>query len=92
MLAATGNFASYLEFAIAGQSDEWQYNFHKVTIGSVVIYCYMIVVPTLVWVGSKFWAEIPLSVMDNFCLYGYSLFPYIPAAVSLTECIQTLSK
>uniref|UniRef100_A0A6B2L9W2 Protein YIPF n=1 Tax=Arcella intermedia TaxID=1963864 RepID=A0A6B2L9W2_9EUKA len=69
MMAAAANFASPLP-----------YDFYKLTTGAAVIYGYDFGVPLLFWIYAK-WADLPVSLIDVLCIYGYSLFIYSPIAV-----------
>jgi len=75
MMAASANFAAYLADPIG-----WQYDFLKLTVGTGIIYSFAFGVPTLVWLYFK-WADISTSLIELFCVYGYSLFVYIPVAI-----------
>lgn len=80
-VAAAGNFASFLTYAINGKTDDWSFDFAKLGFGATLIYCYVTIVPFLAFVALKLWLELKPGILDHFCLYGYSLIPYIPAAI-----------
>ena len=80
LLGATGNFATFLSYMLVDRGDEWVYDFSKVTIGAIIIYCYILIIPILFWTGFKY-LEAPIGVMDSYCLFGYAMFPYVPASV-----------
>lgn len=83
ILAVTGNFASYIHFLPSDKQVEWHYDFEKVTIAASVFYFMITVVPIVVYfamtrigvTGQEPWLTHIIS------LYGYSFFPYVPAAV-----------
>jgi len=76
-LAACGNFGAYLS------SESWStltYNFAKLSVAAFVLYGYMLL-PILVWMFSKYATKESMSLSKLACLYGYSLVPFIPAAL-----------
>ena len=59
------------------------------SIAATVIYAYAWLVPLalwgfLVWRNSKVMNIVSYSFLEIVCVYGYSLFIYIPTAVSTT--------
>ena len=87
MLAATGNFAEWLTAAsqrgmaaaLAG-GHSLTYDFTKVTFGATIVYGYASLVPLLVFFALRY-AGARTSLVDLLCLYGYSLFIYVPASI-----------
>jgi hypothetical protein len=77
-LAACGNFGSYLS---SDDSSTWTYNFAKLSVASFVLYGYMVLLPILVWMFSKYAMKDSMSLSRLACLYGYSLAPFIPAVL-----------
>jgi hypothetical protein len=80
-VAAAGSFASFLTYALNDQLEKWKYDFAKLGFGALTVSVYVTVCPALAFVSMRLWLELRPSLIDHFCLYGYSLFPYIPAAV-----------
>lgn len=61
-----------------------------VSIAATVIYAYAWLVPLalwgfLLWRNSKVMSIVSYSFLEIVCVYGYSLFIYIPTAVSTTR-------
>ncbi|XP_074059515.1 protein YIPF2 [Macrotis lagotis] len=60
--------------------------FHKVTIAGITIYCYAWLVPTALW-GFLQWRKGVrervgcYTLLETVCVYGYSLFIYIPTVI-----------
>jgi hypothetical protein len=77
-LAACGNFGAYLS---SEASITWTYNFAKLSVAAFVLYGYMVLLPILVWMFSKYAMKESMSLSKLACLYGYSLVPFIPAAL-----------
>jgi hypothetical protein len=50
------------------------------TFGASIVYSYAFVVPLFVYLALRY-AGVRLALVDTICLYGYSLFVYIPASV-----------
>mmetsp|Transcript_4651 Transcript_4651/g.7495 ORF Transcript_4651/g.7495 Transcript_4651/m.7495 type:complete len:355 (+) Transcript_4651:78-1142(+) len=82
MLAATGNFASWIQFAASHgmQATGWVYDFTKMTAGATIIYAYTFLIPLILFLAMRY-AGSRLGLIDLICLYGYSLFIYIPASI-----------
>lgn len=60
------------------------------SIAATVIYAYAWLVPLalwgfLLWRNSKVMSIVSYSFLEIVCVYGYSLFIYIPTAVSTTR-------
>ncbi|KAM6475599.1 protein YIPF2 [Python bivittatus] len=84
-LAISGNLSNFLEKR-GSSSFHYSPQFHKVTIAGIVIYCYAWLVPLGLW-GYLQWRKGAHVTTDAYtflemvCIYGYSLFVYIPTAV-----------
>jgi hypothetical protein len=51
-----------------------------VSVGAGTIYGYVSLAPIILWAIFK-WLEIPVTLLQNVCIYGYSLFVFLPVAV-----------
>jgi len=80
MMAASANFAFYIQALIDPNVPKWVYDFYKLTYGSGVIYGYAFGIPLLFWLYIK-WIDLGVSLIDILCIYGYSLFVYSPVAL-----------
>lgn len=60
---------------------EWDYDIHLLTWSASVLYGYVVVVPIALYIILKYFSA-PLGLAQLLCLYGYSLFIFIPAVVS----------
>ncbi len=74
---------------------DWSYDFGKVTFGAAFVYSYVLILPLVFWgtpyvyhllisnslLGYLLWMDIPMTLVEVLCIYGYSLFVYLPAAV-----------
>ena len=61
-----------------------EYNFSKLPWGAAVIFGYNGIVPLILW-GVLIWVDdFDISLPQMWCLYGYSMFIFIPAAVRIT--------
>ncbi|XP_006875228.1 PREDICTED: protein YIPF2 [Chrysochloris asiatica] len=85
VLAITGN----LTLVLAQRRDptiHYSPQFHKVTVASVTIYCYAGLVPLALW-GFLQWRKGirermgPYTFLETVCVYGYSLFVFIPTVI-----------
>jgi len=92
ILAVTGNFASYIHFLPSDKNPTWTYDFEKVTIAASVFYTMITIVPIMVYfclrrigvTGPEPWLTHIIS------LYGYSFFPYVPAAIACVTPIDMI--
>ncbi|KAK5643974.1 hypothetical protein RI129_007819 [Pyrocoelia pectoralis] len=78
-IAISGNVASYLQHA--NEQYHWKYNFHLVSYVSTTIVFYVSVIPLILW-------GLLNKPLELICVYGYSLFVYIP--VSILWSIQVI--
>uniref|UniRef100_A0A452QMV8 Protein YIPF n=1 Tax=Ursus americanus TaxID=9643 RepID=A0A452QMV8_URSAM len=85
VLAVTGN----LTLVLAQRRDpsiHYSPQFHKVTVAGITIYCYVWLVPLALW-GFLRWRKGvrervgPYTFLETVCVYGYSLFVFIPTVV-----------
>ncbi|XP_014652446.1 PREDICTED: protein YIPF2 isoform X3 [Ceratotherium simum simum] len=85
VLAISGN----LTLVLAQRRDpsiHYSPQFHKVTVAGVTIYCYAWLVPLALW-GFLRWRKGvrervgPYTFLETVCVYGYSLFVFIPTVV-----------
>lgn len=85
VLAITGN----LTLVLAQRRDpsiHYSPQFHKVTVAGITIYCYAWLVPLALW-GFLQWRKGiqermgPYTFLETVCVYGYSLFIFIPTVV-----------
>ncbi|XP_061567482.1 protein YIPF2 [Cololabis saira] len=83
-MAISGN----LYTCLSGKGDpsyHYRPQFHRVTIAAVVIFLYAWLVPAALW-GFLAWRQnerqiVGYSFLETVCVYGYSLFIYIPTSV-----------
>lgn len=78
--AAIGTFVTYL--AHKWPKKEWDYDINLVTWSAGLFYGYVTIVPVGLYVILKYFSA-PAGLIQLLCLYGYSLFVFIPASVSL---------
>ncbi|KMZ56484.1 Yip1-domain-containing protein [Zostera marina] len=74
--AAIGTFVTYLAQKL--HHKEWEYDINLVTWSAGLFYGYATVVPLGLYVILKYFSA-PAGLVQLFCLYGYSLFVFIPA-------------
>ncbi|CAM8969095.1 unnamed protein product [Rhodiola kirilowii] len=74
--AAIGTFVTYLAHKIKNQ--EWNYDINVVTWSAGLFYGYVTVIPICLYLILKYFSA-PSGLVQLFCLYGYSLFIFIPA-------------
>nr|KJB82570.1 hypothetical protein B456_013G204700 [Gossypium raimondii] len=74
--ASIGTFVTYIAHKL--KKKEWDYDINLVTWSAGVFYGYVTVVPLILYVILKYFSA-PSGLVQLFCLYGYSLFVFIPA-------------
>lgn len=77
--AAIGTFVTYVAHKI--KSKDWEYDINVVQWSAGLFYGYVTIVPLVLYVILKYFSA-PSGLVQLFCLYGYSLFVFIPALVS----------
>lgn len=94
VLAVTGN----LTLVLAQRRDpsiHYSPQFHRVTVAGITIYCYAWLVPLALW-GFLRWRQGMrermglYSFLETVCVYGYSLFVFIPTVVLWLIPVQWL--
>jgi len=76
MMAASGNFAAYLGV----DAGAWHYDIMKLIYGAAVIYGYCLLIPVALYFYLR-WIEVEVRLIEILCIYGYSLFIYLPVAI-----------
>ncbi|XP_066497906.1 protein YIPF2 [Hoplias malabaricus] len=84
-VAISGNLSTFLS-EMGGPKYHYRPQFHKVTIAGVAVFLYAWLVPLGVW-GFMTWRQSSerhtsaYSFLETVCVYGYSLFIYIPTSI-----------
>ena len=81
MLAAFGNFATYL-MQRKTDLNIWNFDVGYFNWAASVMYGYAIVVPAAFFFLFQYFGSRP-SLVRFWCMWGYSLFIFIPASVSI---------
>jgi protein YIPF1/2 len=76
--ASIATFVTYLSHK--WHKEEWNYDINLVTWSAGLFYGYVTFVPLLLYVILKYFSA-PAGLVQLWCLYGYSLFIFIPASV-----------
>lgn len=85
--ASIGTFVTFLSHKLHGK--DWMYDINLVTWSAGLFYGYVTIVPFGLYLILKYFSA-PAGIVQLLCLYGYSLFIFIPALVSCS-CILYLS-
>lgn len=67
----------------SGNLVQWTNDFSTVTVGAIVIYGYVFLLPIVLWVFMK-WKSISISFIQLVSLYGYACFIMIPCVAIMT--------
>ncbi|XP_043819855.1 protein YIPF1 [Dromiciops gliroides] len=84
-IAISGNLSNFL-IHLGDKTFHYVPEFRKVSIAATAIYAYAWLVPLglwgfLLWRNSKVMSIVSYSFLEIVCVYGYSLFIYIPTAI-----------
>ncbi|KAG5498525.1 hypothetical protein JKF63_02811 [Porcisia hertigi] len=79
-LAVASNVVSKIAHTKANQAQPWRYDFYMASVAYAVIYLYCFVFGALVW-GIMQWKNLPATLADTLCLYGYSMFLFELVAI-----------
>lgn len=88
MLAAFGNFATYL---MQRKSDLniWNFDVSYFSLAASVMYGYAIVVPVAFFFLFQYFGSRP-NLIRFWCMWGYSLFIFVPASILLLIPVEFL--
>uniref|UniRef100_A0A3P8W537 Protein YIPF n=1 Tax=Cynoglossus semilaevis TaxID=244447 RepID=A0A3P8W537_CYNSE len=84
-VAISGNLSMFLT-QMGNPAFHYRPQFHRVTIAAVIIFMYAWLVPVALW-GFLTWRQSAdrqvkgYSFLETVCVYGYSLFIYIPTSI-----------
>ncbi|CAI0443346.1 unnamed protein product [Linum tenue] len=81
LLSALGNCATYLILKHADSSASWSFDVGYVNAAAVSIYGYAIIVPLGFYFLLRY-LELSASLIRFWCMWGYSLFIFVPCSVS----------
>lgn len=97
-IAVSGNVANYLQHA--SNHYHWKYDFHLVSYAATAICVYVTLIPLALWGLLKWSSDITdldgledgttPSTTELICVYGYSLFIYIPVSILWTIQVNWL--
>ncbi|KAH9316451.1 hypothetical protein KI387_025078, partial [Taxus chinensis] len=79
MANVLGNYAAYLSFKPSTTDTEWVYDINYMSLAAAIFYSYIGFVPLGFYFLLQFMG-IPSSLVQIWCLYGYSLFIFIPSS------------
>jgi len=87
MIAVGFNMASWLNFRPTAAVTPWEYDFKAVSKALFFVFGFSFGAPMAVWIGMNHSLPRPvcLGLVSLTCVYGYSIAPFIPAAVSDIE-------
>ncbi len=80
VIGATSNFSSYLGFVQSADNPRWYYDFTLMTGAAGLCYGFGFGVPAGMWAMAKYF-NLPLSLIQAVCLYGYSHSVYVMVAI-----------
>merc|ERR1712034_201295 len=78
-IAVSANISSYVHFI--GGDVGWEYDFQVVLTCASLVYGFALFIPLIMWVAGKQIENLTFPFPLALCLYGYSLFSFIPASI-----------
>ena len=85
MLAALGNCGTYLMNRKSVPDTAWVFDVNYVNWAASVVYGYALLVPVAFYFLLQYFG-CSASLTRFWCLWGYSLFIFIPSSVSIISC------
>ncbi|KAH9579857.1 Yip1 domain [Trypanosoma melophagium] len=84
-LGIVSNIMSKIAFGhdSSNKDKKWKYDFSVASVACIVMYLYCFGFGCIVW-GIMKYKGIPVSLTDTLCLYGYSMFIFLPMAILCT--------
>ncbi|KAJ5072548.1 protein yipf [Anaeramoeba ignava] len=80
LMSVSGNLASYMDSRKSG-SENWQYDFTKVTFACTLLYGYVFLLPFIIYMISKCFISEKFEMTKLMGSIGYSLSFYIPVSI-----------
>ncbi|KEG10327.1 protein YIPF2 [Trypanosoma grayi] len=90
-LGIVSNIMSKIAFShnTSNSGEKWGYDFTMASIASIVIYLYCFGLGCITW-GLMKYKELPVALLDTICLYGYSMFIFLPVTILCTIPVSPL--
>ena len=60
---------------------DYEFDFQVVSIAACTVYTYVAILGAAIFLGLNYWLKTPLTLLQCFCVVGYSLTIYLPAAL-----------
>ncbi|GLT43812.1 hypothetical protein SLA2020_177420 [Shorea laevis] len=89
LFALLGNYATYLIEKHSDSSTSWSFDISYVNVAAGVVYGYAIVVPLAFYFLFQYMGSNP-SLIRFWCMWGYSLFIFVPCAFLLLIPVEIL--
>jgi len=80
IMSAAGNVGAWIDQNLNDTNSDWQYDVNKLSVAAGVIYGYLAIIPLLLYFFCRY-NSIPLQLMQMFCIFGYSMFIYVPISI-----------
>lgn len=82
MLAALGNYGTYLIQKRSEPNGDWEFDVSYVDWAACVVFGYAVAVPAAFYFLLQYFG-LNANLVRLWCMWGYSLFVFIPASVSI---------
>eukprot|EP01134_Creolimax_fragrantissima_P005954 CFRG5954T1 len=88
-MAITGNLATVLS-PHEEKGYKYEYDFTKLTFAASLMYGYITIFPLLIWAFVNFYVKQSCVLLELVCLFGYSVFMFIPVSILCVLPIETM--
>lgn len=82
VIAALGNCSTYLMDKRSDSSTSWSFDVNYVNVAACTVYGYAVIVPLAFYFLLQYLGPKP-RLISFWCMWGYSLFIFIPSSVSI---------
>lgn len=86
MLSSLGNCATYLVKKRTDSEAPWVFDVNYINLAASLIYGYAIIVPVAFYFSLRYMGS-RADLLRFWCLWGYSLFIFVPTTVSVSVCL-----
>lgn len=86
VLSSLGNCATYLVKKRTDSEAPWVFDVNYINLAASLIYGYAIIVPVAFYFSLRYMGS-RADLLRFWCLWGYSLFVFVPTTVSVSLCL-----
>jgi len=93
LIAVTSNLHAYMDHARRSKNsdediEEFEYDIHHLLRAGSVVFCFVFIIPTILWLGTTCLAMSSIDWALWICCFGYSQVPYLVATLIVWIPVQ----